>query len=415
MCKPFDISLEASADTYAPYTKGLEELLRQIYRNKVDIGKLHEPTVARYFKDIWRQYTDGLGYSFDDLDPKSSEQWTRLARSEANMFAYSAHKNNTFLQAVRSLSHLPVDEFMEAAELLHKTHYARFLEVEKQHARAIGDAQRMWQDVEEYAELMPYLTYHTAEDDRVRPQHASWNKTTLHWRHPFWNSHYPPNGYGCRCIVTQDFELDDGVDLVEQEEKAKKLPKADEGFRQNSGKADFIFHQKEGYFKQSLSNESNAMVCTMLKRYLNGFINVTPTVRVSPAIATHEIQQNIEQAVQLSKHVDEVITLNPPINVSGFQNPDLVLKRNKLADLKAPERLTTTAIQRSLKRGSKQLAEVVIIKIDDGSASRVDGIMKQINQFNHENKHVKEIWFYHSNGLIKYRKGKKGFNKKGST
>lgn len=32
-----------------------------------------------------------------------------------------------------------------------------------------------------------------------RPLHVAWNGLTLPANHPFWQTHYPPNGWGCRC------------------------------------------------------------------------------------------------------------------------------------------------------------------------------------------------------------------------
>lgn len=34
-----------------------------------------------------------------------------------------------------------------------------------------------------------------------RPQHQAWNGLTLPPDHEFWRTHYPPNGWGCRCYV----------------------------------------------------------------------------------------------------------------------------------------------------------------------------------------------------------------------
>ena len=47
----------------------------------------------------------------------------------------------------------------------------------------------------------PYLQYLTAGDTRVRPEHEAWDQTVLLIDDPWWNSHYPPNGWGCRCTV----------------------------------------------------------------------------------------------------------------------------------------------------------------------------------------------------------------------
>lgn len=34
-----------------------------------------------------------------------------------------------------------------------------------------------------------------------RPLHQSWNGMVLRYDDPFWQTHYPPNGFGCRCRI----------------------------------------------------------------------------------------------------------------------------------------------------------------------------------------------------------------------
>ncbi len=45
------------------------------------------------------------------------------------------------------------------------------------------------------------LTYVTAGDESVRPNHAILNRITLPKGHPFWLTHTPPLGYRCRCRI----------------------------------------------------------------------------------------------------------------------------------------------------------------------------------------------------------------------
>lgn len=42
----------------------------------------------------------------------------------------------------------------------------------------------------------PYWRYRTMEDSRVRPEHAAWDNTVLPAGDPWWQTHYPPNGWG---------------------------------------------------------------------------------------------------------------------------------------------------------------------------------------------------------------------------
>lgn len=42
---------------------------------------------------------------------------------------------------------------------------------------------------------------HNDAVEHPRPLHLSWNGITLPPDHPFWQTHYTPNGWGCRCYV----------------------------------------------------------------------------------------------------------------------------------------------------------------------------------------------------------------------
>lgn len=56
-----------------------------------------------------------------------------------------------------------------------------------------------------FLKLMPYWRY--VHNDSViypRPLHQAWGdmRLTLRYDHPFWQTHFPPNGWGCQCRVT---------------------------------------------------------------------------------------------------------------------------------------------------------------------------------------------------------------------
>jgi Phage Mu protein F like protein len=51
--------------------------------------------------------------------------------------------------------------------------------------------------------LRPYWRYHHADNVTTpRPLHVSWDGLTLPHDHPFWDTHFPPNGWGCHCFVS---------------------------------------------------------------------------------------------------------------------------------------------------------------------------------------------------------------------
>jgi len=52
------------------------------------------------------------------------------------------------------------------------------------------------------ANELPYWRYrHNDSVENPRPEHLAWNGLVLRSDDPFWNTHYPPNGWGCRCFV----------------------------------------------------------------------------------------------------------------------------------------------------------------------------------------------------------------------
>jgi SPP1 gp7 family putative phage head morphogenesis protein len=66
-------------------------------------------------------------------------------------------------------------------------------------AHAAGE----WSRIQETKTFLPWLTYVSSVSERKRPLHLSWVGTTLPVDDPWWRSHYPPNGWNCKCSVRQ--------------------------------------------------------------------------------------------------------------------------------------------------------------------------------------------------------------------
>lgn len=58
-----------------------------------------------------------------------------------------------------------------------------------------------WREQAQRAGGRPYWMYVAVMDSRVRPSHAALAGRVYRWDDPIWDSHYPPNGWGCRCRV----------------------------------------------------------------------------------------------------------------------------------------------------------------------------------------------------------------------
>lgn len=64
-------------------------------------------------------------------------------------------------------------------------------------ARAAGQ----WQRIQDNKDVMPYLLYTVGPSREHRPDHLSWNGTLLPVDDPWWQTHFAPNGWGCKCRV----------------------------------------------------------------------------------------------------------------------------------------------------------------------------------------------------------------------
>ncbi|WP_066667361.1 MULTISPECIES: phage minor head protein [unclassified Sphingomonas] len=59
-----------------------------------------------------------------------------------------------------------------------------------------------WQRIVEQKKTYPYLRYTSVLDGREREEHGAWHGTLLPIDDPWWDTHYPPCGWNCRCTAT---------------------------------------------------------------------------------------------------------------------------------------------------------------------------------------------------------------------
>lgn len=79
----------------------------------------------------------------------------------------------------------------------------------------------LWQQIQANKDVAPFLEYVAVMDSRTRPQHRAWDGTVLPVDDDFWSTHYPPNGWNCRCTVTQRSQ----ASLTRQDKSVSKSPK----------------------------------------------------------------------------------------------------------------------------------------------------------------------------------------------
>lgn len=106
-------------------------------------------------------------------------------------------------------------------------------------AQAAGRWEQMRRLAEARPDLRYFFRYVTAGDHRVRPAHREWDGIILPIDHPFWLTHWPPNGFNCRCNVQLVGERDlvrYGWSVTAGDDPRLALP-PDPGFSGNAGMA----------------------------------------------------------------------------------------------------------------------------------------------------------------------------------
>ena len=83
-----------------------------------------------------------------------------------------------------------------------------------------------WEQMQEPAvkEAFPYLEYRHGDSKVPRPQHLAWNGLVLPVDDPFWKTHYPPNGWGCKCKVFAATKRDQKKAQVQGKTEAPSSP-----------------------------------------------------------------------------------------------------------------------------------------------------------------------------------------------
>lgn len=195
----------------------------------------------------------------------------------------------------------PFERFYSDVRKVDETYNRNYLRAEYNFATASAEMAAKWEQYERDGDRY-YLQYRTVGDSHVREEHAAINGTTLPVSHPFWDTHYPPNGWNCRCLVVQvrksSHEQTSEEELSKRtkalaEQQAKSKGKS-EMFRFNPGKQRKVFPDynpytikrcndcdlAKGKFGKADANELCAG-CHLLRKCLNAKEDKGKKARVS--------------------------------------------------------------------------------------------------------------------------------------
>ena len=190
---------------------------------------------------------------------------------------------------------------------LNNKYNKNYLYAEYKHAIGTCQMAAKWHKIEADGDRY-LLQYRTAQDERVREEHALMDGITLPPSDPFWDKYYPPNGWGCRCTAVQvrpgKYPQSDPVAAMRLGDNSTEAAKQ-QIFRFNAGKTMQLFPPKHPNFKAP--KEAKKVVNEVVqeeqkKRRIDEMIKELPdtlTADEKKAVAEHNL--DIEKAFGISK------------------------------------------------------------------------------------------------------------------
>lgn len=217
-----------------------------------DNAQMNTPEARRLIGETLKHLVTGISSGL----PHEVPETVRYAL-ENNAFIFSGFKAFHSLREV-GLSLLDEKGNIKSFEAFHQDavkvnnrYNHNYLYAEYNHAVGASLMAARWHRFEADGDKYD-LQYRTAEDDRVREDHAILNGTTLPPSDPFWGKYLPPNGWNCRCTAVQvrkgKYPLSDPELSMKRGDNCTETAKQ-QIFRFNPGKELALFPPKHPYYK----------------------------------------------------------------------------------------------------------------------------------------------------------------------
>lgn len=311
---------EFKAVELSDYSKLIEKLAKQLYDGALKPTDLSPELLQKTLGDLRSATAEGVGDSFIDYEDKAKRN---LALNK-NLYRFSAAK--TYQQLALVNFHLKDSksfaDFKEKALKVNSLYNINYLEAEYISANRSGAMAEKWDKYTIQKDLYPNLRYKTVKDNRVREEHRNLEDIIKPINDPFWDTWYPPNGWRCRCYVTQtDDEATAGTP------EGNPTP----GFHGNVGKSNFIFNENEHpYFVfpdadvLKIQKSFNAMKIST-PDYQTVFETKKAKLEVSTWADLADVEQNIITAKILVDKLGISVKIRPHTETSKVKNPEYLI------------------------------------------------------------------------------------------
>lgn len=214
---------------------------------------LYKEVSEKLWGGVQGAYKDAANADLDSIDQDM------LDALQKNMYIFSSFKNFNLMLALNGELKDENGKLREWADFktralaLNEEYNVNWLQTEYNTAVASAQGAAKWQQF--WNERKDYnLKFQTVGDKRVRDEHQLLDGIVLPVDDAWWNTHYPPLGFNCRCEAIQVAKSE----AVTEKGKiaAVDVPKM---FQNNVGKTGQVFTKDHPYWSGLTTTEKNAL------------------------------------------------------------------------------------------------------------------------------------------------------------
>ncbi|AIQ00747.1 hypothetical protein Q787_10940 [Ornithobacterium rhinotracheale H06-030791] len=221
----------------------MAKIAQDRYEGKLKAGELDNAYILNTYEELKGGFTEGFDSSNFKVHGATNGISPETLKMRQNLFKFSGAKTYTLLEEINQILNSnkgeTFDSFKNEVLKLNPRYNKNYLQAEWQTAKQAGYHAANWDEYQNNKDLYPNLKYKTQGDNRVREPHRLLNGIIAPLDSDFWKTHYPPNGWRCRCYVVQTAEKPtDEKDIPTLNEK--EMPKE---FRGNVGISGEIFKE----------------------------------------------------------------------------------------------------------------------------------------------------------------------------
>lgn len=387
-----------------------ERIAKGLYNGTITSGTIDIGLTREVARELRKAVIEGFGKDLPDID-YGTPDYNMLVQLEKNVWQFSAAKN---YQQLKSMSLALIDEngkrrdfkgFKEEALKISGEYNGRYLLVEYNTATGSATMAGKWVDIEQNKAAAPYLRYDTVGDGRVRDEHRKLDGIILLVDDQFWAIYYPPNGWGCRCDVTQ--LLNGAVTRPDQIQFPDGVP---DMFKTNLAKSGLVFPSGHPYYTDMPENLMKKAVHLRDNKYskIPRDRSMKADVLVSNLADKNDLETNIQLAKRLAAHEHQV-HIEPHIHASagGSKNPEIKIA-GVLGDFKVlnPLKSLKNSIEKNIKGANTQGASIPVLvvsgdKYDKGETVRALNNLFKPGERSKETRNITHVWFLFDNELIR--------------